>query len=140
MREIFSLLFLLTACGLTWGQAGIFASSNQPEINVIAVMVALTLIAYVFAYVGYGGSVSKPIRLALTFIGGGQCLLLVVVMALSITGKAFGISIDGPGYMVLFVYVIAFGIYAAVLGDLIHDSDSTNSTQTGRRARERGRQ
>ena len=119
MRETFGLLFLLTACVLTWGQVAILASANQPPVDVIGIMIALTLLAYVFAYVGSGERVNKAVKHVLTFIGGGQCLVLLVVMALSITGYALQINTHGPGYIILFLNVVAFGIYAAVLGEIL---------------------
>ena len=119
MRELFGLLFLLTACALTWGQVGILATNSQPAGDVIGIMIALTLIAYIFAYVGSGDRVNKLTKHILTFVGGGQCLLLLLVMALSITGYALQIDTRGPGYIILFVDLIAFGIYAAVLGQFL---------------------
>jgi hypothetical protein len=44
---------------------------------------------------------------------------MLVVMALSITGYVLQISTQGPGFIILFAYVIGFGIYAAVVGDLL---------------------
>ena len=119
MREIFGLLFLLTACALTWGQVAILGSTSQPPADVIGIMIALTLIAYIFAFVASGDRVNKVIKHVLTFIGGGQCLLLLLVMALSITGYALQINTQGPGYIILFFDLIAFGIYAAVLGEFL---------------------
>ena len=119
MREIFGLLFLLTACALTWGQVALLASANQPPLDVIGIMIALTLIAYIFAYVASGDRVNRVIKHVLTFIGGGQCLLLLLVMALSITGAALNIDTKGPGYIILFMDVIAFGVYSVVLGEFL---------------------
>ena len=121
MRETFGLLFLLTACALTWGQVAILARASQPPDDVIGILIALTLIAYIFSYVASGDRVNKVIKNSLTFIGGGQCLLLLVVMALSITGYGYGyaLSINTVGYIILFMNVIAFGVYSAVLGELL---------------------
>ncbi len=119
MREIFGLLFLLTACALTWGQVVILGSASQPPTDVIGIMIALTLVAYLFAYIASGDRVNKLIKHVLTFIGGGQCLLLLLVMALSITGYALQIDTKGPGYIILFLDLIAFGIYTAVLGEFL---------------------
>ena len=119
MRETLGLIFLLTACTLAWGQVAILASANQPQGEVIGIMIAMTLIAYIFAYVASGDRVNKVVKHILTFIGGGQCLLLIVVMALSITGYALNINTKGPGYIILFMDVIAFGVYSAVLGELL---------------------
>ena len=119
MRETFGLLFLLTACALAWAQVPLLASASQPPGDVIGIMIALTLIAYIFAYVASGDGVNKVIKHVLTFIGGGQCLVLLVVMALSITGYALDINTKGPGYIILFLDVIAFGVYAAVLGGFL---------------------
>lgn len=119
MREIFGLLFLLAACALTWGQVAMLGSASRPPADVIGIMIALTLVAYLFAYVATGDRVNKLIKHVLTFIGGGQCLLLLLVMALSITGYALQIDTKGPGYIILFLDLIAFGIYAAVLGGFL---------------------
>ena len=121
MRETFGLIFLLTACALTWGQVSILASANQPPGDVIGIMIALTFIAYIFAYVASGDRVNKVMKNALIFIGGGQCFLLLVVMALSITGfgYGYGLNIDTLGYIILFMDVIAFGVYSVVLGELL---------------------
>ncbi len=117
MRETFGLLFLLAACGLTWAQAALFAGGTTGD--VIVVMFVLTLIAYISAYAGSGGRTNKIMKRVLTFIGGIQCLVMLAVMALSITGYVLQISTQGPGFIILFTYVIGFGIYAAVLGDLL---------------------
>ena len=123
MRETFGLLFLLTACGLTWAQAALFASGPQLRADVIWIMIALTVIAYIFAYVGSGERTNKIVRRMLTFIGGIQCLVMLVVMALSITGYVLQIGTEGPGFIILFLYVIGFGIYTAVAGDLLSQFD-----------------
>ena len=117
MREIFGLLFLLAACGLTWAQTVLFAGGTSGD--VIVIMIALTLIAYIFAYAGSGGRTNKIMKRVLTFIGGIQSLIMLVVIALSITGYFLQISTQGPGFIILFAYVIGFGIYAVVLGDLM---------------------
>ncbi len=117
MRETFGLLFLLAACALAWAQTALFASGTSGD--VIVIMIALTLIAYFFAYAGSGGRTNKIMKRVLTFIGGIQCLIMLVVIALSITGYVLQISTQGPGFIILFAYVIGFGIYAAVLGDLL---------------------
>ena len=119
MRETFGLLFLLTACALTWGQVGILASASHPPVNAIGIMIALTLIAYIFAYVASGDRVNKVIKNVLTFIGGGQCLILLSLMALSITGYSYGLNLNIHGYIILFMDVIAFGVYSVVVGDLL---------------------
>ena len=59
----------------------------------------------------------------LTFIGGIQSLIMMVVIALSITGYFLQISTQGPGFIILFAYVIGFGIYAAVLSDLMPQTE-----------------
>ncbi len=117
MRETFGLLFLLAACALAWAQTALFAAGTSGD--VIVIMIALTLIAYISAYAGSGGRTNKIMKRVLTFIGGIQCLIMLMVMALSITGYVLQISTQGPGFIILFAYVIGFGIYAAVLGDLI---------------------
>ncbi len=117
MRETFGLLFLLAACALAWAQTALFAAGTSGD--VIVIMIALTLIAYISAYAGSGGRTNKIMKRVLTFIGGIQCLIMLAVMALSITGYVLQISTQGPGFIILFTYVIGFGIYAAVLGDLI---------------------
>ena len=86
-------------------------------------MIALTVIAYIFAYVGSGERTNKIVRRMLTFIGGIQCLVMLVVMALSITGYVLQIGTEGPGFIILFLYVIGFGIYTAVAGDLLSQFD-----------------
>jgi len=53
MRETFGLLFLLAACALVWAQTALFAAGTSGD--VIVIMFALTLIAYIFAYAGSGG-------------------------------------------------------------------------------------
>ena len=121
MRETFGLLFLLAACGLTWAQAALFAGGTSGD--VIVIMFALTLIAYIFAYAGSGERTNKIMKRVLTFIGGIQCLIMLVVMALSITGYVLQISTQGPAFIILFAYVIGFGIYAAVLSDLISQTE-----------------
>jgi len=121
MREIFGLLFLLAACGLTWAQTVLFAGGTSGD--VIVIMIALTLIAYIFAYVGSGGRTNKIMKRVLTFIGGIQSLIMLVVIALSITGYFLQISTQGPGFIILFAYVIGFGIYAAVLSDLMSQTE-----------------
>jgi len=117
MRETFGLLFLLAACALAWAQTALFAAGTSGD--VIVIMIALTLIAYISAYAGSGGRTNKIMKRVLTFIGGIQCLVMLAVMALSITGYVLQISTQGPGFIILFTYVIGFGIYAAVLGDLL---------------------
>ncbi len=117
MRETFGLLFLLAACGLAWAQTALFTAGTSGD--VIVIMAALTLIAYIFAYAGSGGRTNKIMKRVLTFIGGIQCLIMLVVMALSITGYVLQISTQGPGFIILLAYVIGFGIYTAVSGDLI---------------------
>ena len=119
MRETFGALFLLAACGQTWAQVSLFAFGNQPEKEVMGVLIGLTLISYFFSFVASGAGPNKTFKRILTFVGGGQCLFLVGAMALSITGYALQISTSGPGYILLFVHVIAFGIYAAVEGELL---------------------
>ena len=123
MRETFGSLFLIAACALTWTQVSLFAFGNQPERDVIGVLIGLTLISYVFSYVASGTGPNKTIKRILTFIGGGQSLFLVAAMALSITGYAFLISTEGPGYILLFLHVIGFGVYAAVLGGFLQLGD-----------------
>ncbi len=121
MRETFGLLFLVTACALTWGQVGILASASQPPVNAIGIMIALTLIAYIFAYVASGDRVNKVIKNVLSFIGGGQCLILLSLMGRSITGYgySYGLNLNIHGYIILFMDVIAFGVYSVVVGDLL---------------------
>ena len=116
MRETFGLLFLVAACGLTWAQTALFSGGTSGD--VIVIMFALTLIAYISAYAGSGGRTNKIMKRVLTFIGGIQALVMLVIMALSITGYFLQISTQGPGFYILFAYAIGFGIYAAVLGGL----------------------
>ena len=117
MRETFGLLFLLSACVLAWVQTALFTAGTSGD--VIVIMIALTLITYIFAYAGSGGRTNKIMKRVLTFISGIQCLIMLVVIALSITGYFLQISTQGPGFIILFAYVIGFGIYAVVLGDLM---------------------
>ena len=123
MRELFGLLFLVTACGMTWAQTALFASKSQPEVRVIGVLLGLTLIAYILAYVGSGNRTNRFMKRMLTVIAGIQCFVMLVVMALSITGYLLQISTEGPGFYILFLYVIGFGIYTAVSGDLLSQFD-----------------
>ena len=109
----------MTACVLTWAQVSLFAFGNQPAREVIGVLIGLTLISYFFSFVGSGIGPNKTSKRILTLVGGGQCLVLVVALALSVTGYAIQISTEGPGYLLLFVHVIGFGIYAAVEGELL---------------------
>ena len=124
MREFFGALFLITACALTWGQVALFALGNYPGWDVIGIMIGLTLIAFTFSLVASARNPHRVLKCILSFIGGGQSLALVVAMALSITGYAIHISTQGPGYLFLFGYVIGFGVYAAIVGELFQSDDS----------------
>ena len=85
MRETFGLLFLLAACGLAWAQAALFAAGTSGD--VIGIMIAVTLIAYIFAYAGSGRRTNKFMKRLLTFIGGFQCCYPVLRLARWAEGK-----------------------------------------------------
>ena len=96
MRETFGLLFLLAACALAWAQTALFAADTSGD--VIVIKIALTFISYIFAYAGSGGRTNKIMKRVLTFIGGIQCLIMLVVIALSITGYVLQISNSRTGF------------------------------------------
>ena len=69
MRETFGALFLLTACALNWAQVSLFAFGNQPERDVIGILIGLTLIAYFFSFVGSGAGPNQTFKRIFTFNG-----------------------------------------------------------------------
>ena len=48
-----------------------------------------------------------------------HCFFMLLLMALSITGFLLQISTEGPEFIILFTYVIGWGFYPAVLGNLM---------------------